>query len=166
MRSPLAAGAPFVFLSGALAAVNLGLDEIRLPLYWRFGPSSRDLGDATYATRAHTFIGAGLRPLAPVHVRGKRTGSDLAVSWVRRTRIGGDSWETAEVALAEDNERYEVDVMSGAVVKRTIAASVASAAYTAAQQIADFGSVQASVAVRVYQLGAVYGRGSAAAAAV
>ena len=46
--------------------------------------------------------------------------------------------------LAEDSERYEVDVMDGATVKRTIAASVPSAGYTAAQQIADFGSVQAS----------------------
>ena len=74
MRAPLAAGAPFVLIGGALAQVGLGLDEIRLPLNWRLGPSSRDIGDATYATRAHTFIGAGLRPLAPVHVRGDARG--------------------------------------------------------------------------------------------
>ena len=145
---------------------KVGLGEIRLPLNWRFGPASRDIGDATYATRSHTFIGAGLRPLAPVHVRGKRAVNDLTLTWVRRTRIGGDSWEASEVALAEDSESYEVDIMAGAVVKRTIAASAPSAAYTAAQQIADFGSVQPAVSVKVHQLGAVYGRGTAAAAVV
>ncbi|MBX6329380.1 MAG: hypothetical protein IRY89_12480, partial [Pseudolabrys sp.] len=38
------------------------------------------------------------------------------------------------------------------------------ATYTAAEQIADFGAPQASVAVRVYQLSATVGRGRPAAA--
>ena len=165
-RTPLAAGAAFVILNGAVAAVPLSIDEIRLPYNWRYGPSSRDLGDPTYAGRAYAFAGAGLRPLAPVHVRGVRTSGDLTISWIRRTRIGGDGWDAAEVPLAEDSERYEVDILSGATLKRTIASAAPSALYTSAQQVADFGAAQALVFVKVYQLGAVYGRGSAASATV
>lgn len=166
MRTVVAAGATFVVLGGAVASIGLALDEIHLPLNWRFGPSARDIGDATYATRPHTFIGAGLRPLAPVHVKAARVGGDIALSWVRRTRIGGDSWESIEVPLAEDTERYEIDVLDGSTVVRTIPATTAAASYTAAQQVADFGATQASVSLRVYQIGSVYGRGTAAAATV
>ncbi len=166
MRAPLAAGATFVLLSSAVTQVNLTLNEIRLPLNWRYGPASRDIGDASYGTAQHTFAACGLRPLAPVHVRGSRSGDDVSITWVRRTRLGGDNWDAAEVPLGEDGERYEVDVLDGATVKRTLSATSPIVTYAAADQIADFGAVQSAVSVSVYQLGAVYGRGSARAAVV
>jgi hypothetical protein len=70
------------------------------------------------------------------------------------------------VPLAEDTESYEVDVLDGITVKRTLASSTPSVIYTAAQQAADFGSVQSACSVKVYQLGAVHGRGSARSAIV
>ena len=47
---------------------------------------------------------------------------------------------------------------------RTLAATTPSVTYTAADQTADFGAPQSSVAVRVYQLSAVLGRGTPRAA--
>jgi hypothetical protein len=79
---------------------------------------------------------------------------------VRRTRLGGDSWETAEVPLAEDSERYEIDILDGSNVKRTILSDAPSAVYTAAEQTADFGSPQSSVSLRVFQMSALLGRGT------
>ena len=102
----------------------------------------------------------GLRPLSPAHVRGARAAGDLAITWVRRTRIGGDSWDAVEVPLGEDTERYEVDILDGATVKRTLTATSPTATYTAAQQTADFGAPQSSVSLRVYQLSPVHGRGT------
>ena len=167
MRSPVAAGARFVLLTSDVATVDLTLDDRNLPLNWRSGPANRDIGDLSYATRSFTFKAAGLRPLSPAQLRAARTvGNDVVLSWVRRTRIGGDSWEPAEVPLAEDSERYEVDIMSGATVKRTIAATVPGVTYTQAQQVLDFGSVQPSYAVNIYQLSTLYGRGSAKSASV
>lgn len=49
--------------------------------------------------------------------------------------------------------------MNGANTVRTIAATTPTASYSAAQQVADFGSAQSSVSVRVYQLSASVGRG-------
>ncbi len=160
MQLPIAAGARFVLLDGALTPVPLTASDIGLPLVWRYGPAARALGDASYQTEVHAFRGVGLRPLSPVHLRGRRVDGDIAITWIRRTRVGGDSWTSVEVPLAEDTERYEVDVLSGAVVVRTITTSVPSAIYSAAEQTIDFGSPQAVVAIRVHQISTAWGRGA------
>ena len=164
MRPSVAAGARFVLFNTAVARVDLAVAEIRLPYSWRYGPATRDIGDASYAVAAHTFRGLGLKPLSPVHVRAVRSGGDVAFSWVRRTRLGGDSWETPEVPLGEDAESYEVDILDGASVVRTLTASAPAVVYPAAEQTADFGSAQPSYDIRVYQLSSSYGRGTARAA--
>jgi len=167
MRRPLATGARFVVVDGALARLALAAGEVRLPYTWRIGPAARDIGHASYVETAHTFRGLGARPLSPVHVRGSRAlNGDLAVAWVRRTRIGGDGWEAADVPLAEEGERYEVDVTSGSEVLRTLTTTAPSAIYTAAEQIEDFGAVQPAVTVRVAQVSASFGRGAVREAVV
>jgi hypothetical protein len=166
MSASLAAGARFVLLDTALTTIDLTPDEIGLPFNWRYGPSNRDLGSTTYATTTHAFAGIGRRPLAPVHVRGRREAGDLHFTLIRRTRIGGDSWETTEVPLGEDSENYAIDILDGDTVVRTLTATSPSATYTAAELTADFGTPPPAIAVRVYQLSASYGRGSPAAATV
>jgi hypothetical protein len=92
---------------------------------------------------------------------------DIALTWVRRTRVGGDSWEPPVTPLAEAFERYEIDILDseGSAV-RTLTSDIPAATYSAAEQIADFGGVQTQVSVRIAQLSAVFGRGAAAAATV
>jgi hypothetical protein len=104
--------------------------------------------------------------LSPAHIKGVRAASDLNISWIRRTRTGGDNWELPEVPLGEDSETYEVDILDGETVKRTISVVVANAVYTSAEQIADFGSLQPAVSVRVYQTNMLFGRGAPRAAVV
>jgi hypothetical protein len=106
MRNPLAAGARFVLINSAVTAVNLRPDEVGLALNYKFGPVSETLDDLSYGSASHAFQGLGLRPLRPVHLQGKRDPStgDWTLLWIRRTRMGGDSWE-ASVPLAE-NEAY------------------------------------------------------------
>jgi hypothetical protein len=164
MRSPVAAGARFVLLDAAVTLVDMGPDEIGLDYAWRCGPSNRDIGHASYAQASHAFQGVGLRPLSPAHVRAVRASGDLAISWVRRTRLSGDSWDAVEVPLGEDSERYEIDILDGSDVVRTLSAGAPAVTYTAAQQTVDFGAPQSSIDVRVYQLSAVYGRGPPRAA--
>ncbi len=166
MADLIPSGATFVLLDSAVTEVALDLGEIKRPLNWRCGPGNRDIGDASFETREHAFQGTGLVPLAPAHVRASRVGDDIAIRWTRRTRIGGDSWEVHEVPLGEESERYDVDVMDGAVVKRTLTATQAECVYSAAHQISDFGSAQTSLSVRVYQISASVGRGSPRAATV
>lgn len=164
-RAPLTEGAVFVLLSEA-TRVSLSPDEVGLPLYWRYGPASRPIADQSYTTEIHAFRGRGLKPLAPVHVRGVRTDGDLEINWIRRTRVGGDSWDVAEVPLSEESERYEVDILDGSTVLRTIAATVPQCVYTASEQTDDFGSPQSTVDVAIYQVSAAAGRGTPSYATV
>lgn len=163
MAAMVPVGAPFVALDEAVTQVPMTLDELGLPYQWRIGPSGRAIGDASYAQFTHAFEGRGLRPLSPVHVRADRLSSqpgDLEIRWIRRTRIGGDGWETTEVPLSETVEAYEVDILDGAVVRRTLRTSVPSVIYTSAQQLADFGAVQSTYRVRVHQSSIEHGRSS------
>jgi hypothetical protein len=160
MTASLPAGARLSLLDRALAPVDMSPDDIGLAFNWRFGPASRDIGHASYVAAIHAFTGAGLRPYSPVHVRGTRTGGDLTITWTRRTRTGGDSWSASDVPLAEESERYEIDILDGSTVKRTIAATSPTATYSAADQTPDFGTPQSICTIRLYQLAAGYGRGT------
>lgn len=166
MRESVATGARFVLIDGAIARADMTINDMRLPFNYKAGPSSRDIGDESFITETHTFTGLGLRPLSPAHLKGKRIGSDIHVSWIRRTRLGGDSWETADVPLAEQTEVYEMDILDGAAVRRTITTTSPAVVYTADQQVADFGAPQSSLSIRVHQMSTVYGRGAPASSIV
>ncbi len=114
-----------------------------------------------------TWRGEGLKPYSPVHITGSRDGGgNLGISWVRRTRIGGELRDGVDIPLSEESEKYEVEIMDGADVARVITSSTPSVTYSAAQQADDFGSPQSAVSVRVYQLSAIAGRGAAGVAEV
>lgn len=166
MSGGITAGARFVLIDATVTPVALTSSELGLPLQWRYGPAARDLGEESYAERVFAFRGVARRPMSPVHISGKRVAADLMMTWIRRTPRGGDSWEPVEVPLSETIESYEVDILDGATVVRTIAASTPRATYTEAEQIADFGATRSSVSVRLYQLNPEWGRGSPAFATV
>jgi hypothetical protein len=113
---------------------------------------------------------APLRPFSVAHVeqpwRTARDLGDLVISWTRRSRaLTADSWTAAEAPLAEESEAYEVEILDGATVKRTLVAATTSVTYTAAQQIADWGALLGpgdALDVRVFQLSALVGRGTPA----
>jgi hypothetical protein len=86
-------------------------------------------------------------------------GVDL--SWDRRTRLA-KNFTSGYAPLGEASEAYEVDVWSDNTYttrKRTITTSTALANYSQSQQVTDFGAVQSTIYVDVYQISAVVGRG-------
>ncbi len=154
-----AAGQPVVLIDEALTRVSGNESGIGRPLNWRYGPAVRDIGHSTYSQTKHAFLGTARRPFAPVHIRGHRTSGAVEISWLRRTRSGGDTWEQAEVALGEQVEAYEVDILDGREVVRTLRAPAPAVIYSASDQTADFGAPQSTIACRVYQMSATWGRG-------
>jgi hypothetical protein len=111
-------------------------------------------------TNLSAAIGAtALQPWSPVHVRGRRDGDGIHISWIRRTRRGGDSWDVAEVPLVEDSEAYRVEILSGESVVRTLESNSPSTLYVSADEVADFGTPQTELTVRIAQLSAVVGAG-------
>ena len=159
----LAAGARFVLLDGAVTETGLAESERGLERRWFWGPASLAYDDESYRSGTYAFEGVGLRPLSPAHVNAVR-GDDgtIAVSWIRRTRINGDSWLGLDVPLGEEAELYEVDVLSGegGAVLRTLSVTAPRADYTSAMQATDFGGAAPSpLFVGIYQLSPAWGRG-------
>jgi hypothetical protein len=161
MRPLLAAGAPFVMLEPAGVVIASSYDALERTRQLRVVASGRDTGDPAALALEATPHATALRPLAPVHIKARRGGSGVTITWIRRTRFDGDSW-VGEVPLGEDSERYEVDILGGPAVVRTLSATQPSALYAAADEIVDFGAAQSSLTLRVVQLSATVGRGFAA----
>jgi hypothetical protein len=104
-------GSRFVLLDGVPSQWSYPVslrDRLR---HYRWGPSGRPLSDLSWRHREIAFRGIGLRPYAVCHLRARPSGGNLLVSWVRRTRIDGDSWTGIEVPLGEEREAYLLRVL-------------------------------------------------------
>jgi len=108
-----------------------------------------------------TISGAEWTPYAGYNLQGSRASGDLTITWTRRTRCGGQWIDFVDADLCELSEKYEIDILNGMTVVRTITGLTSpTALYTSAQQTTDFGSPQNPVSMNVYQIGK-YGRGYA-----
>ena len=171
MGDPTPAGARVVALDTALTALPVGEAELGLPATWRTGPALRPPSDESCVAMSFTPEGVGLRPLSVVHVeqpwRKARAPGDLVARWTRRSRaLAADSWTAVEVPLAEESQAYEVEILDGATVLRTLATSTTSVTYSAAHQVADWDALLGpgdALDVRIYQLSTLVGRGTPAA---
>jgi hypothetical protein len=163
MRNPVPAGARVLVLNAAVGQASIPASLIGLPLNWRVGAADRNVSDPGASQSALTLKGRGRRPLSPVRLVGRRLApsGDWHISWIRQTRIGGDSWEAAEVPLAEEAEAYRLEILAapGGDVRRTFETTSPDQIYSAAQQVADFGVAQAALSVRVAQRSATFGPG-------
>ncbi|MEX2126979.1 MAG: glycoside hydrolase/phage tail family protein [Xanthobacteraceae bacterium] len=165
MRDPVAAGAPFVMLTSDALQSSIAVSERGNPWNFRWGPSNKPIDDDVYRETAFTPANVGLRPYSPVQLAGDRHApgaNDWTLSWVRRTRIGGDNWEGADVPLGEESELYDVEILDPGdeSVVRTTRVSSPSFVYTEAMQTTDLGGAQTSILFRVYQVSIGYGRGT------
>ncbi|MFN8828644.1 MAG: glycoside hydrolase/phage tail family protein [Labrys sp. (in: a-proteobacteria)] len=153
------AGATVVLVDEALVATARDLDELGRPVQWRIGPGGLDVGDSAMASVVRAPTAAALRPYAPVHVRLVREAAGLRIHFVRRTRSGGDGWQSGEVPLGEEREAYEIEILAAGAVKRVLATATSSALYAAVDEIADFGAPQTELSLRIFQISATVGRG-------
>ncbi len=166
MRDPVAAGARVVVLDGAPKQLSLAPSQFALPFHWLYGPQGRPISDSSYQAAALQFQGIGLRPYSPAQVAARKAGGDIVFAWLRRTRVGGDSWDQTEVPLGEDSEAYELDIYNGAAVVRTLSATSPTTTYAAAAIAADFpGGLPGPLTIAVYQLSTAFGRGAGKRAA-
>lgn len=158
-------GAQFILLNPAQATL-VPMQSYSLNQNFDFKAPSvgQSVSDASY-TRV-TLTGMSKKPLSPVDVTGWRDASDnLTIQWTRRSRIGG-SWVTGENGpLGEASEAYQIDILQGTNIKRTLTSNTNSVVYTAADQTTDFGSPQ-PVKVAVYQMSEMVGRGYPASPAI
>lgn len=156
----------FVLLDDALAPVARSVDLIGRSFHYRVGAATQDVG-SPQMTQLETSIGtAPLLPWSPAHLAAKRMDEGIALSWIRRTRSGGDGWDAVEVPLGEEREAYRVEVLDGENIVRTLETNAPQALYANTDETADFGGPLSAIAFRVAQLSAVAGAGHARSALI
>ena len=113
-------------------------------------------------TLAYPASGVAETPYAPTSLDAEVSGSDLVLSWDYRSRLttGFNPANHGEAALA-----FEIDIMDGATVTRTLTSATNSVTYGAVQIAEDFGSMPTEITFRVYMMSALVGRGYMAEAA-
>lgn len=142
----------------------LGSDDIGDNLSFKAQTVGRDVEGAA-AIDLTPFEAAVFKPYAPAvqKVTKDPVSGDITVDFDRRTRIGGN-WNGSTIPLSEATEEYEMDVLDGVDVARTLTATTTSFTYSAANQVTDFGAeIDAEdLDAELFQLSAVVGRGYAA----
>lgn len=150
-------GSLFVLLDGRATQIDLPLSARGLQRHYRVGQAAKPYDHPVYAHTALAFDGAGLRPYAPAHLRAPRVGAERQVSWVRRTRIDGDSWQGTEVPLGEDRESYVLRIADTGGVRREVELSAPTYSYTDAMQATD--GVSLPYSIEIAQVSAQFGPG-------
>ncbi|WP_158269908.1 baseplate megatron protein TIM-barrel domain-containing protein [Litoreibacter ponti] len=151
------AGARFVMIDGTPQQIDLAQSARDLARHYRVGPSLRPYDDPSFRHYVEAFQGVGLRPYAPAHLRAVAEGTDLHVSWIRRTRLDGDSWASVEVPLGEDTELYEIRVIRDGALLRDLQTSSPGWTYSGAQQNSDGAS--GAFEIHVAQISLRFGPG-------
>jgi hypothetical protein len=154
MAAPHPVGARIVKLDQRLARVSMGAHEWAEALSFIAPPAGALVTSNRAAHASLTLPHAALRPWAPAHLRAVRDVSgDVAISWVRCARLGGDSWGPGEPPLGFPTEGYVLEILDSGVPIRTETVALPSFNYSAAAQTADFGSLPGSLQIRVAQMG-------------
>ncbi|MGH1460011.1 MAG: baseplate multidomain protein megatron [Paracoccaceae bacterium] len=165
MPSQWAAGSYVVAMDGIPQQITLAASQRNIARHYRVGPAQRSYDDPSFVHRIEAFDGVGLRPYAPVHLRADPlAGGDYAISWIRRTRIAGDGWDTIEVPLGEESESYLLQIRLGGALVREQILPAPSWTYSAAMQAAD--GTTGGFEVSVAQISASYGAGAKRSLAV
>jgi len=147
----------FVLMNGAPQQIERAIEVRGLDRHYRVGPASRPIEDPSYIHVVGNFKGNGLRPYSPAHLALTSNGGDLDVSWVRRTRVDGDSWEGFEVLLGEESEVYLVRIWDNGILLRETTVTTPEFTYDAAMQSVD-GAI-APYTIEVLQISTLYGPG-------
>ena len=134
-------------------------------------------GEITGEIKAFIYHNNYLKPFSVVYISAEadmsakantsvkaNTSTDISgnikINWCRRSRIDSNLSDYIEVPLAEEFEKYDLEIYKQEKVVRTTSISNdTSYIYSAEEQIADFGIIQKNIDIKIYQLSAMVGRG-------
>ena len=149
--------------AAGLRRVTMVNTDLGMPRYYKGVTLGQGLSSATAVNFTDNAI--GLKPFSPILFKaGRDASNNIMFEWQRRSRLAARMIGAIgiNVPLGEDTESYEIDIFadgSYSTVVRTIASSMPSAPYTAAQQAADGLTPGNTIYARVYQRSAAVGRG-------
>lgn len=108
-----------VVIDSTVLPRRMAVADVERTLKFKFVTSGQSVDDAAEVTQ--TLRGNSLRPLAPVNLTGTRDAlGNLLLQWTGRSRINPGMIPGSDVPIGEDEEIYNVEIMDGASVVRSI----------------------------------------------
>lgn len=112
-------------------------------------------------------VGRALQPLAPAQLRLLPSlDGGVAASWVHRSRAGFGWTDYTDAPLAEDSERYHVELWQDGQLVRATDTAVPAWDYTAADRLADGLAGPGLFELRVRQTSGLVGAGNSTTAQI
>ncbi len=130
------AGAAVVFLNDSLVELGPMRDEYGLPLLWRAGAGGAVPSGPFVSERTHVLAGRAERPWRPVHLRVRSSDAGRVMSWIARTRTGGDSWDGEPEPV--DPLRFRLRILDSEVERRAVEVTGTEWLYSDADRGTDF----------------------------
>ena len=152
MENNLLAGAQVVFLNDAVEPLPITVDNLLETVSLSYGPITQLPNEYGWKTESIIPQKIGLKPLAPVHIKVRidRHGH-RHITWIRRSRVGGDNWNAYEIPLGEEEERYRIEIRSGTLQLRSLETLIPCMRYSASKYNLD--SRYSHLEIWVMQLG-------------
>jgi hypothetical protein len=148
----------FVLLDTTIRNIPSQLNELNLERFIKGVTSNTPLNDVT--ERSFTHTGVSLKPFSVAQLRALPDGSDIEVTWNRRTRL---SYRYAGinpvVPLGEATEAYRVWIYDGSTLVRTENVTTDSYTYSAADIASDGFVSTDTIRIEVAQVSAIVGAG-------
>ena len=149
-----------VVLGGAERSLPIREHEAGAELSILAVPPRAALDGVNVAEVSAAYTKRDRRPLSPVHLRVSR-GTDVSISWIRRSRVSGDRWDGVEPPLGEAEERYLIEILDA---DDTLAASYETTApglsLTQGELDAVLPAGLSGARARIRQISADYGPGA------
>lgn len=106
-------GSFVVILDASIRRVPFDVEMRNVERHYRIGSLDEGVESDDLIHDIVAFKGLGLRPYTVAHPKlEKLSDGSHFFSWIRRARVGGDSWEGYDVPLQEENELYSFSVIS------------------------------------------------------
>lgn len=154
-----AAGSEVVVLAGVSDVLPVAVHETGVPLSVAAVPDGLPVHHSQARTVNFVPQQRHMRPLAPVHLRARRTDDALELTWIRQTRIGGDSWAAGDVPLGEIFERYLITLSADGETALDLDAGAPVLSVPLADIDTAFGGRPDALTVNVAQVSDRYGPG-------
>lgn len=158
-----AIGDRFVILNASsktLGRILKDQSQLNILRYFKNVTFKDKLSDTNYNQYMNT--GVSLKPYSVNNVSGYRDSSNnLNVQFTKRIR-GWVKMIDYQGAYDPDGDFYEIEIFTDSTfttVKRLINSNSKSFVYSSIDQIADFGSNQSSIYIKIYKLNSIIGRG-------
>ncbi|GAB3099659.1 hypothetical protein G8770_03510 [Aestuariicella hydrocarbonica] len=160
------AGDRIIKISGNSAAlVGANIQRLGVQSLYKAVTFGQEIDDAE--PFPFTYRGVNFRPYAPIFPEGELDGDDWIFGAQERTRYPASWWSTGIQPISESILSFEAEILDGpgGGVKRILTADTISSpnfsfVYPELDQISDFGVVQNTIYVNIYQISSIIGRGN------